>query len=266
VAAYQEARRAFEALGEPAMVAVAWHQEATAQRMAGDPTVAERCYLASLEIETRLGNLAGQAATLNELGSLFGGLGRLEEAADLYRRAGALYARLGQGRYRAVTLSNLADTLRRLGRLDEARAAVQEAIRLDEPYGDAAQPWKTWAILADIERAARDPTAAALARSRAVALYRAFRDGGGSPHDGTGRLAQSLYEALARGADPADLAPRLPPRDRFSPSLHPFRAALEAILRGRPADLDDPAIGYDDAVELARLRDLIAARGGGGGR
>ncbi|MEI2772745.1 MAG: hypothetical protein V9G98_19080 [Candidatus Competibacter sp.] len=76
-----------------------------------------------------------------------------------------------------------AKTLRKLRRLDEARQEIRRAIECKAPFGHAAEPWKTWAILADIETDAGNPAAAAEAKAKAIACYLAYRRDGGENHD-----------------------------------------------------------------------------------
>lgn len=221
---YREARETFATLGETSHVAIAWHQIAMVHRQAGNPTAAERAYLKSLDLEARLGDQAGQANTLHELGNLYQSTGRLEEAADFFRRAGDTFAALGDHRHHASTLNNLAATLTQLSRHDEARTAITESIRLNTPFGHAAQPWTSYAILADVETATVHPEAAATARAEATRLYRAYRDDRGSPTTATGQLCEALHRALSGGADPATLADQLPPPRplrRLPPPLPP---------------------------------------------
>ena len=72
--------------------------------------------------------------------------------------------------------------LRKLRRLDEARQEIRRAIECDAQFGHAAEPWKTWAILADIETDAGNATAAAEAKGKAIACYLAYRRDGGENH------------------------------------------------------------------------------------
>ena len=71
LAAYQEARERFTQLDEPATVAIYWHQTGVAYQDAGQPEMAEDAYRQSLAINVRLGNIAGQASTLMQLGNLY---------------------------------------------------------------------------------------------------------------------------------------------------------------------------------------------------
>ena len=84
--AHAEARDTFAALGEPRMVATAWHQVGMVHQQAGQIEPAEQAYRQSLAINVRENNLAGQAASLNQLGNLYDAMGRLEEAVTFYRQ------------------------------------------------------------------------------------------------------------------------------------------------------------------------------------
>ena len=69
--AYEEARDRFTRLDEPGTVAASWHQIGMVHQAAGQPEAAEDAYRKSLAIEVRLGNFAGQADTLVQLGNLY---------------------------------------------------------------------------------------------------------------------------------------------------------------------------------------------------
>ena len=73
--------------------------------------------------------------------------------------------------------------MRKLRRLDEARQEIRRAIECKAQFGHAAEPWKTWDILADIETDAGNATAAAEAKGKAIACYLAYRRDGGENHD-----------------------------------------------------------------------------------
>ena len=69
LAAHAEARERFTQLDEPGTVAVIWHQTGMAYQKAGQPEAAEDAYLKAFAITVRLGNVAGQARTLAQLGT-----------------------------------------------------------------------------------------------------------------------------------------------------------------------------------------------------
>ena len=94
--AYAEARERFTQLDEPGTVAVSWHQTGMVYQEAGQPEAAEDAYRKSLAIKVRLGNVAGQASTLVQLGNLYDDvLDRPEEAAAFYRQAADKYVEIG---------------------------------------------------------------------------------------------------------------------------------------------------------------------------
>ncbi|MDZ7854977.1 CHAT domain-containing protein [Sphaerotilus sp.] len=177
LAVYEDARQTFESLGEPGSVATIWHQIGMVQQAAGQPQSAEEAYRHSLSIEVQRGNEAGQAMTLCQLGNLYDELGRFEEAAAFYLQAADRFKddRANEGR----TRNNLASTLSKLGRLDEARQEIERAIVCEQGLGHAAELWKTWAILSDIETDAGRLPEAQQARLQATEAYRAYRRDGG---------------------------------------------------------------------------------------
>ena len=69
--AYAKARERFTRLDEPGSVAKVWHQTGVAYQEAGQPEAAEDAYRKWLAIKVRLGDVAGQASTLNQLGLLY---------------------------------------------------------------------------------------------------------------------------------------------------------------------------------------------------
>jgi tetratricopeptide (TPR) repeat protein len=181
--AYEEARARFTLLDEPGSVAVIWHQTGRVYQEAGEAEAAEDGYRKSLAIEVRLGDVAGQAGTLGQLGILYSAvLARPEQAVAFYRQAVDKYVELGdlagEGRQR----NNLGVTLRKLRRFGEARQEIRRAIACGAQFGHAFAPWKAWDILADIETDAGNPVAAAEAKRKAIACYLAYRRDGGENH------------------------------------------------------------------------------------
>ena len=109
LASYAQARDYFTRLDEPGSIATIWHQTGVAYQQAGQPDAAEDAYRESLAIEVRLGRVAGQAATLNQLGILYGrDLGRMEEAAALLSQAADKYSESRDASNEGTTRSNLA--------------------------------------------------------------------------------------------------------------------------------------------------------------
>ncbi len=258
--AYQAARASFESLGEPGGVATAWHQIGVTHRQAGQFEDSEEAYRQSLALEVRQQNRAGEAASLNELGNLYGAMERLEDAVKCYRQAAEITVQLQDQRKEGIRRSNLANTLIKLQRYDEARRELLRAIECKQPYGHAAELWKTWDILCELEQATGQPQAAAVARQRARQSYLAYRRDGGESYEIGAQACAATAQAIAEGQRDA-LAQQL--TEMLATEDHPRAKALLphllAILGGArdPVLADDPALYYQDAVELQLLLERL---------
>jgi tetratricopeptide (TPR) repeat protein len=256
--AFEQARQTFDFLHEPASVASAWHGIGRVHDEAGDWDRAEAAYQNALYINVELANRGGQASNLDQMGSLYSKLGRFEESAQLHRQAATLCEELGTALTQARSLGNLAIALGKLGRLDEARRAVILAAQLKVPFGHAAEPWKIWGTLHEIENLAGCPDATAAARSRAIELYTAYRQDGGAPQFPLARLIVTIGQTFqVQGEEARGLIPQ---PDWFGEGLLAVREALLAIIGGsRDLSLaQDARLDYVGAVELALLLESLA--------
>jgi tetratricopeptide (TPR) repeat protein len=265
LAAYGEARERFARLDEPGTVAVIWHQTGRVYQDAGQPEAAEDAYRKSLAIKVRLGDVAGQASTLGQLGILYGGvLSRTEEAVAFFRQAADKYIEIGDLSSEGKQKNNLAIELRKLRRLDEARQEIRRAIECKAQFGHASEPWTSWAILADIETDTGNITAAAEAKRKAIECYLAYRRDGGENHDPSGRVALAVTEALRAGdaAGAAAFLQELAARPDAVGSWPPYIQALQAIVAGRrdSALAAAPELHYTMAAEILFLIETLAAR------
>ncbi len=111
----------------------------SARRRAGDLTGAEQAYREGLAIHRALGDRAGIAASLTNLGALLYSRHDLAGAADYHGQALEMHRQVHGEAAPATTMArlNLGMTLRRLGRLDEGIALLEQAAtRQAEIYGD----------------------------------------------------------------------------------------------------------------------------------
>jgi tetratricopeptide (TPR) repeat protein len=255
--AYEEARERFSRLDEPVSVAGYWHQTGRVYQQTGQPEAAEDAYRESLAIKVRLGDVAGQASTLGQLGNLYDdALGRTEEAVAFLKQAADKYVEIhdvaGEGRAR----NNLADSFRKLRRFGEARQEIRRAIECKAQFGHAAGPWRAWAILAEIETDSGNPSAAVQAKQKAIDCYLAYRRAGGENHAGPGRLVVAMTHNLAAGG-PASASSFLQQvaADPDNAWLRPFIQALQAILDGsRDRSLANaPDLHYGMSAEILLL-------------
>jgi tetratricopeptide (TPR) repeat protein len=264
--AYMEARELFSRLNEPGTVAAAWHNIGLVHEKARQPEAAEEAYNQSLAIEVRLGNQAGQASTLGQLGNLYNAaLQRPEQAVAFYQRAVEIYQTLGNTAGEGLQLNNQADAMRKLQDYEEARKAITRAIQCKEAFGHAATPWTAWEILAAIETEDGNPSAAAEARQQARAAYLAYRRDGGENQYGSGRLALAIRQSLAAGtsAKATSLLQQLAAKPDWAETL-PFLTVLQAITAGsRDRSLaDDPSLNYYQAAEVVLLIEALEAGAG----
>ena len=218
-------------------------------------------YRQALAINVRLGDVAGQASTLGQLGNLYGDvLGRTEEAIRFYRLAADKYVEIGDQATEGVARNNIADALRKLHRLTEARQEIHRAIECKAPFGHASEPWKSWEILAMIETADGNPTAAAEARAKAIDCYLSCRRDGGENHFTQGRIALAVTQALQAGDNTA-AAGLLQPlaADPDYALLHTFIHALQAIVAGSrdPQLAHAPDLHYAMAAEILLLLEKL---------
>ena len=137
---------------------------------------------------------------------------------------------------------------------------IRRAIECDARFGHAAEPWKTWVILAVIETDAGNPTAAAEAKRKAIACYLAYRRDGGENHDAPGRISLAVIQALLAG-DPATAASQLQQLAANTDAtwLFPYIRALQAIVAGsRDRSLADAAaLDYSMAAEILFLIETL---------
>jgi tetratricopeptide (TPR) repeat protein len=261
LAAHAEAREQFTQLDEPGTVATTWHQTGMVYQDSGQPEAAEDAYRKSLAIEVRLGNVRGQADTLTQLGILYAdALNRTEEAATFFRQAADKDVEIGDVANEGKDRNNLAAILSKLRRFDEARQEIRRAIECKSQFSHASEPWKTWAILADIETDAGNPAAAAEAKRKAIACYLAYRRDGGEDHSDPGRISLAVTQPLLAG-DPAQAASLLQQQlPRFEAAgFGGFIRALQAFVAGsRDRTLaDDPDLDYTMAAETLCLIETL---------
>lgn len=193
---FTEARDTFETLREPRQVAAVLHSIGVAHEQAGQLEPAERAYRESLAVAVRENYLASQAATLNQLGNLYGAGDRPEEAATFYRQCVEVCVRLQNPASEGDSRRNLAMALIKLNRYDEARHELHRAIECKKPFSHAAQPWLTWGVLEKLERATIHAGAAGSARQQAIESYLAYRRAGGVSQSNHAELFATVKRAI----------------------------------------------------------------------
>ena len=253
---HTEVKEAFERLGEPAQVAVAFHHIGMVRRHAGQYDQAEDAYRQSLSMWVQQRNRGHEAMTLGELGNLYDDMDRLEDAVTFIRQAADVYVGFGDLRHEGIQRNNLGKTLIRLERYDEARSELRRAIECDEPFGHAAEPWKTWGNLDGLERTVGNTEVAAEARAKAIESYLSYRRDGGQSQSAIGNIVAPTMQAIQQGEN--EQASRELSQLLEGDIATQYKVALpklKAILDGdrSPRLAEDPDLHPVDAVELLLL-------------
>jgi tetratricopeptide (TPR) repeat protein len=174
-----------------------------------------------------------------------------------YKQAADKFVEIGDKTKEGFVRSNLASTLFKLNRYDDAMEEILLSIKCVEPFGHSAEPWKAWAILCDVERAAGNLEAAERARARAIELYLAYRRDGGENHESGGRLCTWFRQAIKeeRPETISTQLAELAKNPKTHPNLKVLISKLQALLaRERdPGLAEDPELDYMDAAEVMLL-------------
>ncbi|HMG06177.1 MAG TPA: hypothetical protein VK581_12000, partial [Chthoniobacterales bacterium] len=203
--------------------------------------------------------------TLIQLGILYDqAFGRLEETALFFRKAADKSSEIHAVGKEIAARTNLAEVLRKLRRFDEARKEIRKAIEFKQHSGHAAEPWKTWSILANIESDDGNSAASADANGKAIICYLAYRRDGGENHDPPGRLCLAVTDRLLAGASTAAASLLYEHAALFEPGeFLSFIHALQAIVAGKRdrALADTPDLNYLMAAEILFLIETLEKAG-----
>ena len=250
----------FQQLDEPDTIANIYHQIGIVYRQQAQYEQAESAYRKSLSIQTRQANPVGEALTLGELANLYKAWNRLETAVDYYWQAADIYTQLGDKRYEGIARTDLANTLIKLNHLKEARLELLRAIECKKSFGHAAEPWKTWEILYNLEQADGNQQAAYNQRQKAILAYYSYRRDGGENYSKTGRLVVDVLQAIQQG-EIADIEQTIKQylEKEYSQELKIFLQKLQSILTGdrNPILAEDDEMHYDGVAELKLLLEQL---------
>src|SRR5262249_34274765 len=149
----------------------------------------------------------------------------------------------------------------KLHRYADARQELQRAIACKRPYGHAAEPWKAWGILENLERATDHAEAAQAARRQAIETYLAYRRAGGASQSNQEQLFILVGQAIQQNSESEaqqQLNALLEPGD--PPTFTALIRQLQRVLAGdrNPALAEDPDLSYTSAAELQLLLESLA--------
>ncbi|MBU6535577.1 ATP-binding protein [Streptomyces sp. NPDC057245] len=113
-----------------------WAESARVERARGNPEESLRLFQKSAAIQQQLGDASREATALDGAGEACQSLGRMEEAAELHRRAAKTYRRLGSHWQLACAQTHLADALTSTGDHESARLTREEVLHLLSSFDD----------------------------------------------------------------------------------------------------------------------------------
>jgi tetratricopeptide (TPR) repeat protein len=94
------------------------------------------CYEQALPIRREVGDRAGEATTLNNIGLVYDNTGQPQQALDLYERALPIRREVGDRAGEAVTCFNIGMLLRQaFGRTVEAISYLERCVQIDAEIG-----------------------------------------------------------------------------------------------------------------------------------
>ncbi len=106
-----------------------------AKRATGLPREALAAYEEALRLYRAVGDRAGEAATLNNIGLVYDGLGERARALEFYQQALPIRREVGDRAGEAATRYNLAMIHRGWGELDRAVTELEQVVELDRQVG-----------------------------------------------------------------------------------------------------------------------------------
>ncbi len=154
LAAYAEAGEAAEALGWHARVARAHKDARKEASRSGQRSAALKHAQARVAVEEARGHKAQIADAVEDLAHAHVALQQWEPCVDTFRRAGDLYAELGQAKRSAECRGNVGAVLQQLGRYDESLAILEVALEQKKAIGDergAADTEHNMALIHEIQ-------------------------------------------------------------------------------------------------------------------
>jgi tetratricopeptide (TPR) repeat protein/tRNA A-37 threonylcarbamoyl transferase component Bud32 len=135
LAAYEDARRLYDAAGQRKGVADILNAVASLRWGQGDLDEARRLYEEALAIKREIGQQAGIAVILNNLGNVLKDEGDLTNARRNYEAALAAYREVGNKLQFPSTLLNLAEVLKGQGDLAGAQKMYEESMTYSREFG-----------------------------------------------------------------------------------------------------------------------------------
>ncbi|QLE49509.1 tetratricopeptide repeat protein [Nostoc sp. C057] len=136
IALYNQSLEIEERIGDVQGKAATLHQLGIIYANKGEVDEAITLLNQSLEIEERIGNVQGKAATLQQLGIIYADKGEVNEAIALYNQSLEIFERIGNVQGKAATLNNLGYIYANKGEVDQAIALFNQSLEITERIGN----------------------------------------------------------------------------------------------------------------------------------
>jgi tetratricopeptide (TPR) repeat protein len=263
---YEAAMRGLEGIGEDSSVeyAMAIHDSAIVAQAQGDYREARRLYQESLDIKQQLGDHAGVAISLQQLGMLAQAQGDYREARRLYQESLDIKQQLGDRAGVAISLHQPGMLALAQGDYREARRLYQESLHIARQLGDRAGVAISLHQLGMLAQAQGDYPEARRLYQESLHIARQLGDRAGvaiSLHQ-LGRLAQAqgdYPEARRLYQESLDIKQQLGNRAGVARSLHQLGRLAEG-----DGDLEEAERLFAESLgtfEELRSPDAEIARG-----
>ncbi|MEH2308706.1 tetratricopeptide repeat protein [Nostoc sp.] len=136
IALYNQSLEIDERIGDVQGKAATLHSLGIIYANKGEVDQAIALYNQSLEITQRIGNAQGKAATLHSLGIIYDNRGEVDQAIALYNQSLEITQRIGDVQGKAVTLHQLGIIYAKKGEVEEAIALYNESLEINERIGN----------------------------------------------------------------------------------------------------------------------------------
>jgi tetratricopeptide (TPR) repeat protein len=242
LAAYAEARGAFERVGDRHSVALALSSSGVVLRNRGDLTGARPLFEQALALQRSLGNRSDEGVVLSNLASLLDRQGETLPGLRVLRQAIAIADEVGNLSEQVRLQGTLAQRLIDLGELREARARVESVIAISHQLGNRSVAAEALATLGFIQLLEDDLPGARHSLEAALAAH------------------QELGEATSVAFNRLNLATVAAEQGRLEEAVGLFRQAAEEYARDGSAkyealaraELAQLLVDHDRLVEAAK--------------
>jgi tetratricopeptide (TPR) repeat protein len=135
---YRDALKIYEEVGDRAGLAVTLNNIGEVYRNTGQPDQALEYYHQVLPISEEVGDRGGIAQTLNNIGGVYSNIGQPDQALEYFNQALPILQEVGNRAGQAVTLNNIGMVYRSIGQPDQALEYLTQALPISEEVGDRA--------------------------------------------------------------------------------------------------------------------------------